>query len=53
MNISYNWLKQYIELDQTPEQIAELLTSCGLEVEAIETFETIKSLPWLKQEVYT
>ncbi len=42
MNISYNWLKQYIELDQTPEQIAELLTSCGLEVEAIETFETLK-----------
>lgn len=42
MNISYNWLKQYIELEQTPEQIAELLTSCGLEVESIETFESVK-----------
>jgi phenylalanyl-tRNA synthetase beta chain len=42
MNISYNWLKQYIELDQSPEQISELLTNCGLEVESIETYESIK-----------
>lgn len=42
MKISYNWLKTLININQSPEEVAELLTSSGLEVEGIETFETIK-----------
>ena len=42
MKISYNWLKQYCPTNHKPEQIAELLTDCGLEVESIEKFETIQ-----------
>ena len=33
MKWSYNWLKQYLDTDLTPEQIADKLTSIGLEVE--------------------
>ena len=42
MTISYNWLKQYIEITETPEEIGAILTSSGLEVESIKAFETIK-----------
>lgn len=42
MKISYNWLKEYIQTDLTAEAIGELLTGCGLEVESIEKYETIK-----------
>jgi phenylalanyl-tRNA synthetase beta chain len=42
MKISYNWLKTLIDTDLTPEQMDEHLTSSGLEVEGIETFESIK-----------
>ncbi|HEX8546680.1 MAG TPA: phenylalanine--tRNA ligase subunit beta, partial [Cytophagaceae bacterium] len=42
MKISYNWLKQYISLAESPDKVAELLTSAGLEVEKTEVFETIK-----------
>src|SRR6185295_15706204 len=42
MTISYNWLKQYIDFTQSPEEIGAILTSTGLEVESIEPFETIK-----------
>jgi len=42
MTISYNWLKQYIDFSESPEEIAAILTSTGLEVESTETFETIK-----------
>ena len=42
MTISYNWLKQYIQFFESPEEIGAILTSTGLEVESIETFETIK-----------
>lgn len=42
MKISYNWLKEYIQTDLTAEAIGELLTGCGLEVENIEKYETIK-----------
>lgn len=42
MRISYNWLKEYCKTTKTPQEISELLTSCGLEVEAMEPFETIK-----------
>ncbi|HJX71355.1 MAG TPA: phenylalanine--tRNA ligase subunit beta [Bacteroidales bacterium] len=42
MNISYNWLKDYINLSLKPEEVAHILTNIGLEVEAIETYEQVK-----------
>ena len=42
MKISYNWLKQFIKIDWTPEQTSELLTDLGLEVEGIETYQSVK-----------
>ena len=42
MNISYNWLKQFLKLDWESKQTAELLTDLGLEVEGITPYETIK-----------
>jgi len=42
MKISFNWLKQYINFDLSPEEVSIYLTNCGLEVESIEKFETIK-----------
>ncbi|HWA33489.1 MAG TPA: hypothetical protein VG737_05140, partial [Cyclobacteriaceae bacterium] len=42
MTISYNWLKQYIDIPESAEEIAKTLTSTGLEVESIHTFETVK-----------
>ena len=42
MNISYNWLKKYINTEKTPAEIAEILTSLGLEVGSVEEVETIR-----------
>ncbi len=42
MKISYNWLKQFIKIDWTPEQTSELLTDLGLEVEGLENYQSIK-----------
>lgn len=42
MKISYKWLKDLIEITETPEQIDRLLTGTGLEVEGIEEIESIK-----------
>lgn len=42
MKISYNWLKDYVKTDLSPEEAGKLLTGCGLEVESIEKFETVK-----------
>ncbi len=42
MKISYNWLRDYLDFDYSPEQLAEILTSTGLEVEGLETYESIK-----------
>ena len=42
MKISYNWLKQFIKTDWEAEKTGELLTSLGLEVEGISTFESVK-----------
>ncbi len=42
MNISYNWLKQYIDFNLTPEELAAALTSIGLETGGIEEVESIK-----------
>lgn len=36
MKISYNWLKQYISITQTPEEVSQILTGIGLEVESLE-----------------
>ena len=41
MKILYNWLKDYLPLDMTPEQTAEVLTNIGLEVEALEITESL------------
>lgn len=42
MKISNNWLQEYIKTDLKPKKIAEYLTDTGLEVEGIESFESIK-----------
>ena len=42
MNISYNWLKRYIALPDSAEQVAQILTSIGLEVGKVEKVQTIK-----------
>ncbi|MEZ4859563.1 MAG: phenylalanine--tRNA ligase subunit beta [Flavobacteriaceae bacterium] len=42
MKISYNWLKQFIKIKQTPEETAQLLTNLGLEVEGMEPFISVK-----------
>ena len=36
MKVSYNWLKEYLKCDLTPEQVAEAMTSIGIEVDAVE-----------------
>jgi len=41
MKISYHWLKDFIKLELTPEQVSEILTNTGLEVEGMETFESM------------
>ena len=42
MKVSYNWLKDYINIDLTPTEISEILTETGLEVDGIEKIEGIK-----------
>lgn len=42
MTISLNWLKTYLDIDLAPEEISNLLTSLGLEVEGMEEVESIK-----------
>ena len=42
MNISYNWLKDYVNTDLTPTELADALTSVGLETGSVEEVETIK-----------
>jgi len=42
MKISYNWLKQYIDTDLSPEKMAEMLTGCGLEVESLDEYHSVK-----------
>ena len=43
MKISYNWLKQFINIDLKSEDTAEVLTDLGLEVEGVEKFESLKA----------
>ena len=42
MNISYNWLKEYINTSLTPEELAAALTSIGLETGSVEEVESIR-----------
>jgi phenylalanyl-tRNA synthetase beta chain len=42
MKISYNWLKEYVHVSLAPVEVARILTDCGLEVEAIEEYESVK-----------
>lgn len=42
MNISYNWLKRYIDTDLSAEEVAKILTDIGLEVEGFERIESIR-----------
>ena len=42
MNISYNWLKEYLDFDLQPEEVSAALTSIGLETDGVEEVQTIK-----------
>jgi phenylalanyl-tRNA synthetase beta chain len=42
MKVSYNWLKQYIDIPESPDDIGKVLTSTGLEVEHVEEHESVK-----------
>lgn len=42
MNISYNWLKEYVDFNLTPDEVAAALTSIGLETGSVEEVQTIK-----------
>lgn len=42
MKISYNWLKEYLPVDLPPEELSDILTNIGLEVEGLETFQSVR-----------
>ena len=42
MTISYKWLSEYLPVTIEPERLSKILTSIGLEVEKMETFEEVK-----------
>lgn len=42
MNISYKWLKEYVDFDMTAQEVADALTSVGLEVDGVEEVQAIK-----------
>ncbi len=42
MNISYKWLKEYVDFELTPQQVCDALTSTGLEVDALEEVQSIR-----------
>lgn len=42
MNISYNWLKEYVDFDLSAQEVADALTSIGLEVDGVEEIQSIK-----------
>ena len=42
MNISYKWLKEYVDFDLTAQQVCDALTSTGLEVDALEEVQSVK-----------
>ena len=42
MNVSYKWLKDYVDFDLTPDEVSKALTSVGLEVESLEEVQSVK-----------
>lgn len=42
MNISYNWLKEYVDFEMSVQEVADALTSIGLEVDGVEEVQSIK-----------
>ena len=42
MNISFNWLKNYVDTTLTAEEVSKVLTDIGLEVEGFEKIETVR-----------
>ena len=42
MNVSYKWLKEYVDFDLTPDEVAAALTSVGLEVDGVEEVQSVK-----------
>ncbi|MBT8309517.1 MAG: phenylalanine--tRNA ligase subunit beta, partial [Flavobacteriaceae bacterium] len=42
MNISYNWLKQFVNISLNAEKIGEMLTDLGLEIEGITSYQSVK-----------
>ncbi|WP_225974650.1 hypothetical protein [Arachidicoccus ginsenosidivorans] len=44
MTISYNWLSEYLPEKIDPEKLSKILTSIGLEVESLETYQNIKGV---------
>lgn len=42
MNISYKWLKEYVDFELSPQEVCDALTSTGLEVDSLEEVQTIK-----------
>ena len=42
MKVSYNWLQTYLDFTYSPEELSDILTQTGLEVEGLETFEEIQ-----------
>ena len=42
MKISYNWLKDYLNFELSPEKLSKLLTDSGLEVEGLEKWQSVK-----------
>ena len=42
MNISYKWLKEYVDFELTPQEVLDALTSTGLEVDALEEVQSIR-----------
>lgn len=42
MNVSYKWLKEYVDFDMTPDEVAAALTSVGLEVDGVEEVQSVK-----------
>ena len=43
MKLSYSWLKEYLKCDLTPDQVAEAMTSIGIEVDSVQMQEVIPS----------
>ena len=51
MKVAYNWIKEFINIDWEAEKTGKLLTDLGLEVEGIETVETIKAKIAIETEI--